>query len=71
VTQLYPQTPGSLFITFYDSQGYGGGTCLILFNEIIVAENYTKYITHIVGKIYRAGGKVKSKAIPITGREGT
>jgi hypothetical protein len=22
---LYPQTPGSLFVAFYDSQGYGGG----------------------------------------------
>jgi hypothetical protein len=30
VVQLYPQAPGSLFITFYDFQGYGGGilTCL-------------------------------------------
>jgi hypothetical protein len=25
VAQLYPQAPGSLFVTFYDSQGYGGG----------------------------------------------
>jgi hypothetical protein len=25
VAQLYPQAPGSLFIAFYDSQGYGGG----------------------------------------------
>jgi hypothetical protein len=25
VTQLYPQAPGSIFIAFYDSQGYGGG----------------------------------------------
>jgi hypothetical protein len=25
VAQLYPQAPGFLFITFYDSQGYGGG----------------------------------------------
>jgi hypothetical protein len=24
VAQLYPQAPGSLFISFYDSQGYGG-----------------------------------------------
>jgi hypothetical protein len=23
--QLYPQAPGSLFIAFYNSQGYGGG----------------------------------------------
>jgi hypothetical protein len=30
VAQLYPQTTGSLFITFYNSQGYDGGvlTCL-------------------------------------------
>jgi hypothetical protein len=25
VAQLQPQTPGSLFVAFYDSQGYGGG----------------------------------------------
>jgi hypothetical protein len=25
MTQLYPLAPGSLFIAFYDSQGYGGG----------------------------------------------
>jgi hypothetical protein len=25
VAQLYPQAPGSLFVSFYDSQGYGGG----------------------------------------------
>jgi hypothetical protein len=25
VAQLYPQTPGSLYIAFYASQGYGGG----------------------------------------------
>jgi hypothetical protein len=25
VTQLYPQAPGSLFVAFYDSQGYSGG----------------------------------------------
>jgi hypothetical protein len=25
VAQLYPQVPGSLFVAFYDSQGYGGG----------------------------------------------
>jgi hypothetical protein len=24
VAQLYPQAPSSLFVTFYDSQGYGG-----------------------------------------------
>jgi hypothetical protein len=26
VAQLYPQAPGSLFVTSYDSQGYDGGT---------------------------------------------
>jgi hypothetical protein len=26
VAQLYPQAPGSLFVAFYDWQGYGGGT---------------------------------------------
>jgi hypothetical protein len=37
--QLYPQAPGSLSVTFYNSQGYGGGilTCLhmgdFLFNQ--------------------------------------
>jgi hypothetical protein len=25
VAQLYAQAPGSVFVTFYDSQGYGGG----------------------------------------------
>jgi hypothetical protein len=25
VAQLYPQSPGSLFVAFYDSQSYGGG----------------------------------------------
>jgi hypothetical protein len=25
MTQLYPQALGSLLVTFYDSQGYGGG----------------------------------------------
>jgi hypothetical protein len=25
VHQLYLQVPGSLFVAFYDSQGYGGG----------------------------------------------
>jgi hypothetical protein len=25
VAQLYPQALGSLFVAFYDSQGYGGG----------------------------------------------
>jgi hypothetical protein len=25
MVQLYPQAPGSLFVAFHDSQGYGGG----------------------------------------------
>jgi hypothetical protein len=25
VAQFYPQAPGSLFVAFYDSAGYGGG----------------------------------------------
>jgi hypothetical protein len=25
VAQSYPQAPGSLFVAFYKSQGYGGG----------------------------------------------
>jgi hypothetical protein len=25
MAQLYPQALGSFFVTFYDSQGYGGG----------------------------------------------
>jgi hypothetical protein len=25
VAKLYPQATGSLFVVFYDSQGYGGG----------------------------------------------
>jgi hypothetical protein len=30
VAQLYPQAPGSLFVAFYDSQGYGGGILIRL-----------------------------------------
>jgi hypothetical protein len=25
VTQLHPQAPDSIFVAFYNSQGYGGG----------------------------------------------
>jgi hypothetical protein len=25
VAQLHPQAPGSIFVTFYDSQGHSGG----------------------------------------------
>jgi hypothetical protein len=30
VAQLYPQAPGSIFVAFYDSLGYGG--CIIPVN---------------------------------------
>jgi hypothetical protein len=30
VAQLYPQAPVSLFVAFYDSQGYGGGILIRL-----------------------------------------
>jgi hypothetical protein len=30
VAQLYPQAPGSLFVAFYDQQGYGGGVLIRL-----------------------------------------
>jgi hypothetical protein len=33
VAQLYLQAPGSLFITFCDSQGYGGGILIRLHTE--------------------------------------
>jgi hypothetical protein len=31
VAQLYPQTPGSLFVASYNSQGYGGGIQPLLY----------------------------------------
>jgi hypothetical protein len=31
VAQLNPQAPGSLFVTFYDSQGYSGGILTSLY----------------------------------------
>jgi hypothetical protein len=34
VVQLYPQAPGSLFVVFYDSHGYGGGILTFLHTEI-------------------------------------
>jgi hypothetical protein len=42
VAQLYPQAPGSLFITFYDLQGYRGGilTCL-----------HMGFYSHLVNKL--------------------
>jgi hypothetical protein len=30
VAQLYSQAPGSLFVAFYDSQGYGEGNLIRL-----------------------------------------
>jgi hypothetical protein len=38
VAQLYPQAPGSLFIDFYDLQGYSGGilTCLHMENNVSI-----------------------------------
>jgi MFS superfamily sulfate permease-like transporter len=30
MSQLYPQTPNSLFVAFYDSQGYDGGILTLL-----------------------------------------
>jgi hypothetical protein len=35
VAQLHPQAPGSLFVAFYDSQGYGRGILTRLQTEII------------------------------------
>jgi hypothetical protein len=35
VAQLCPQAPGSLFVAFYDSQGYGGGIVTRLHTGII------------------------------------
>jgi hypothetical protein len=42
VVQLYPQTLGSLFVTSYDSQGYGGGirTCLHLRSLLLLCAAY-------------------------------
>jgi hypothetical protein len=34
VAQLYLQAPGSLFVTFYDSQGYGTGILTSLHTEL-------------------------------------
>jgi hypothetical protein len=33
MTQLYTQKPGSLFIVFYDIQGYGGGILTHLYTR--------------------------------------
>jgi hypothetical protein len=34
VAKLYPETLGSLFITFYNSQGYGEGIRTRLYTEV-------------------------------------
>jgi hypothetical protein len=36
VARLYPQTPGSLFIASYDSQGYGGGIRTRLHTVLVI-----------------------------------
>jgi hypothetical protein len=46
VTQLYPQAPDLIFVTFHDSQGYGGGilTRLHTGNLMrILCSNYETY----------------------------
>jgi hypothetical protein len=35
VAQLYPQAPGYLYVSLYDSQGYGGGILTRLHTRII------------------------------------
>jgi hypothetical protein len=39
VAQLYPQAPGSLFVVFYDSQGYSGDilTCFHIEKEAYIS----------------------------------
>jgi hypothetical protein len=39
VAHLYPQAPGSLFITSYDSQGYGGGIWTHFHTSTLTAPN--------------------------------
>jgi hypothetical protein len=41
VTQLYPQTPGSHFITSYEAQGYGGGIRTPSYSQLTA--NYPLY----------------------------
>jgi hypothetical protein len=36
VAQLYPQALGSLFVAFYDSQGYGGGILTLPHTEFLL-----------------------------------
>jgi hypothetical protein len=45
VAQLYPQAPGSLFVAFYDSQGYGGAILTRLHTDTAVLSGSLKYAT--------------------------
>jgi hypothetical protein len=36
VAQLCPQAPGSLYVTFYGSKGYGGGILIRLNTEFVL-----------------------------------
>jgi hypothetical protein len=42
VAQLHPQAPGSLFVAFYDSQGYGGGILTHLHTGILCTDDSEK-----------------------------
>jgi hypothetical protein len=54
VAQLYPRALGSLFVVFYDSQGYGGG---------ILSRLHTGYINIVVSNIrsYFLTGTMRSE----------
>jgi hypothetical protein len=40
VAQLYPQALGSLFVVFYDSQGYGGGIRTLHHTGLVTSINF-------------------------------
>jgi hypothetical protein len=44
VAQLYPQVLGSLFVSFYDSQGYGGGIPPSLHTSMYSVECHSYYL---------------------------
>jgi hypothetical protein len=44
VAQLYPQARGSLFVAFYDSQGYGGGILTHLHKGICLNQMIKKIV---------------------------
>jgi hypothetical protein len=55
VAQLYPPALGSLFVTFYDLQGYGGGirsrlhmgsNQVLILNDIFLSDYYRSYGTN-------------------------